>query len=385
MPLVTPTFNGFNTVFEDLGSYIFQIIDYGGNLEDAGIYLRTDILAAIMAAHTILIFWHGFNIIRGQGGNFHLLDVFGKSLRVILVVGFALIDDSAFGTNVTKFFVGDLNPSGTQGGLQQALIEAFSKGTASANPFQDIDMALTAGEHAFQAVLAWATDKLVPHLYWIGIRWDIGTGIAGILVAGIMFLIILAMCVLGFADLLVNYIALKLIFGLGPLFIAMYAFEATQKYFDSWMQAVLKWVFYNVFLVVAINIATTVLSYFANYVSTQSSASDAQVFEAMFGTICAMIALMLFFTKSATVAGDLTGGIGTGGFAQRLSQAIGSTIKGAAQGAITGGPAGAARGALEGASGMSLGGKGGGGGGGGGKGGGGSTPGTRAIKGMPIK
>jgi type IV secretion system protein VirB6 len=383
MPVVTPTFNGFSTIFEDLGSYIFQIIDYGGNLEDTGVYLNTTILSAILVAHTISIFWHGFNIIRGQGGNFHLLDVFGKSLRVILVVGLALADVTTFGTNITQFFVGDLNPTGTQGGLQQWLIEAFSKGTASANPFQDIDVALTAGEQAFFSVLSWAEYKLVPHLYWIGISWDLGTGIAGLLVAGIMFLIILALCILGFADLLVNYIALKLIFGLGPLFIACYAFEVTQKYFDSWMQAVLKWVFYNVFLVVVINIATTVLTFFANYVSTQSGASDSQIFEAMFGTICAMIALMMFFTKSATVAGDLTGGIGTGGMAQKLSQAISSTVKGAAQGAITGGPSGAARGALQGATGMPMGG--GKGGGGGGGGGGGSTPGTRAIRGAPIK
>jgi type IV secretion system protein VirB6 len=374
MPIPTPTFNGFGTIFQDLGKYVLDIIDFNGPLQEAGVALITDLIAVITAAHIILIMWQGFNIIRGQGGSFHFLDVFAKSLRVVLVLGIALAD-GAYMTNVVPFFVGDLDPAGTQGGLQAQLIGIFSGGSSTTSPFADIDKALSAGDTAFFAVLKWAEDKLIPHLYWIGISWELGTGIAGLLVAGIMFLIIILLCILGFADLLVNYIALKLIFGLGPLFIACYAFEATQKFFDSWLSAVLKWVFYSVFLTVVINIATTVLTYFATYVSTQTGASDSQVFEAMFGTICAMIALMMFFSKSATVAGDLTGGIGTGGLAQKLSQAISSTVKGAAQGAITGGPSGAARGALQGATGMPMG------GGKGGGGGGGSTPGTRAIRG----
>jgi type IV secretion system protein VirB6 len=62
------------------------------------------VTAPILAGLTIMIMWHGYNIIRGAGGTHHFLDIFFKSLRAFLVFTLCL-GAANYTNNVQGLFV----------------------------------------------------------------------------------------------------------------------------------------------------------------------------------------------------------------------------------------------------------------------------------------
>lgn len=53
--------------------------------------LITWVTPVLLLGLTILIMWHGYKVIRGAGGQDHLLDVFFNSIRVFLVFSLCLV------------------------------------------------------------------------------------------------------------------------------------------------------------------------------------------------------------------------------------------------------------------------------------------------------
>lgn len=323
----------FSTLFQNMAS---SILGFFGPLELAGYNMIAAILAVVSAALTLQVMWQGYGVIRGQGA--HVLDVFFKSIRPALVLGLCLgavaptsSDSSYYQTNIIGFFVGSLDPTAnnpSSGSLQDTITHAFSPNAPTANPFQNLDTAMGNGINATTAIEEAGVNYLLPHLYWIGVDWDPGHGIILILLGGIFGLIVIILCVLSFADLLVNYVALKIIFGVGPLFIACYGFEATAQYFQTWLSAVLKWMFANVVLIIMVNIAVSILSAVSTQVTNDSGGDYTTLLTTVLGGVGAMIALMILNGKASVLGGDLAGaGAGVTGMAQSVGGRVGSSFQ----------------------------------------------------------
>lgn len=277
----------------------------------------------------IQIAWQGFDIMRGQGGSNHVLDLFAKSLRVMIVATVALEAGS-----YNQWIVGMINgPDGLAMGILNLM-----PGNHAATPFAELDNAFRMGLRAYADAEAWGLKHLiVPRLYFIGLELTF-PGVTVIIANGIFFCLFIVLLVLAFADLLVNSIALAIIFAVGPVFLACYAFQATENYATTWLSAALKWTFTNVVIVVIVDMFVFIATNFIGMVSQADNGS--QIIAAIFGEIMAVLALMIVCGKAHQIAADLVGGIGISGTTGRMSQMASGAMSGGLKGAIAGGARG---------------------------------------------
>jgi type IV secretion system protein VirB6 len=292
----------------------------------------------VAGAFIIQLVWQGFNIMRGQGGNNHVLDVFAKSLRVMIIYNIAL-QSGIYSDYIAGMISGP-------GSLTDAILSAIDPG-ASGTPFDALDSAFKKGMDSYGDAESWALGHLiVPHLYWIGFDLEF-PGPTVLIANGIFLILFIVLLVLAFADLVVNSLALAIIFAVGPVFIACYAYEPTAQYTHQWLSGALKWSFTNVVIVVVINMFVFIVN---NFVGTVTSSGDGgKIIAAIFGEIMAVVALIILCGKAHQIAADFVGQMGAPGFAQKLGQIASGAAKGAFKGGMTGGPMGALKGAAQGA------------------------------------
>jgi type IV secretion system protein VirB6 len=318
--------------------------------------LCTSVLPVVVGAFIIQLVWQGFNIMRGQGGSNHVLDVFAKSLRVMIICTVAL-QSGIYNDYITGMISGP-------GSLTDGILLAIDPG-ASGTPFDALDSAFKQGMSSYADAESWALGHLiVPHLYWIGFDLEF-PGPTVLIANGIFLILFIILLVLAFADLVVNSLALAIIFAVGPVFIACYAYEPTAQFAQTWLSGALKWSFTNVVIVVVINMFVFIVNTFVGTVT--SSGDGGTIIAAIFGEIMAVVALIILCGKAHQIAADFVGGVAGTGFTQRIGQVATGAIKGAKNGLMTGGPMGALRGAASGAARGALS-EGGGGGAAGGKG-----------------
>jgi type IV secretion system protein VirB6 len=338
------TFAGMWTL---ISGFFVQLNELSGSLCDA---VRPLVYGGLM----IQIAWQGFNIMRGQGGSNHVLDIFAKSLRV-MIVGVVALEAGSY----NQWIVGMI--SGPDG-LSQGILNLLP-GEHGATPFAELDTAFQLGLKSYADAEKWGlTHLIVPRLYFIGLELTF-PGVTVIIANGIFFCLFIVLLVLAFADLLVNTIALAIIFAVGPLFLACYAFPAVENYATTWLSAALKWTFTNVVIVIVVNLFVFIATNFIGMVSHTNN--GAQIIAAIFGEIMAVLALMIVCGKTHQIAADLVGGIGMNGMTGRMAQMASGAMSGGLKGAISGGAKGgglggafkggtrgAARASLEGALGM---------------------------------
>lgn len=320
-------------VFEKVST---ALLTYASNVTVVSAKFVTVVTPVIQAGLALQIMLHGFRIIRGEGGQHHLLDMFSRCLRAFLVFSLALAA-GAYETNVHQFIVG----------IGDDVLVGFG-GQAGLNKYQQVDAAMQAGFDAFDKVVAWGRDHIGIGFIYIDI-----SGIWAILAGAVMILIILFLGVIACAELLVVDFGLSIIFGVGPLFVACYAFEATARFFDTWLSGVLKWVFTAVVITITVLMTVQLLQKFATEISDAGNLS--QILLVILSASAATVVLIMIVLRAPTIATDLVGGIGLNSMAGRVGSAISNTMKGAMKGGISGGMKGgegAMKGAVMGAFGM---------------------------------
>src|SRR5476649_2137976 len=120
------TFAGMWTI---INGFISQLSEVSSGL-------CTAVLPLVWGGAAIQITWQGFNILRGQGGSKHALDVFAKRLRVMIVAAVALEECS-----YNLWIVGMINgPDGLVNGIV-SLIPV----NPGVSPFANLDFAFQAG------------------------------------------------------------------------------------------------------------------------------------------------------------------------------------------------------------------------------------------------
>lgn len=271
------------------------------------------VMPVILTGLTIKIMWIGFNIIRGAGGQHHFLDVWAESLRAFLVVTLAL-SGAAYSSNV-KGLLDDVKTS---------LIGLFVPGATT--PYSAIDTAMDGTLQSFNTIVQWGQNNIsiVP--------FDL-SGLMAIVssafMVGCMFIYSFVSCV----NLLLIDFSLALVYGLGPLFIACLAFQATSRFFDSWLAGALKYIFKAIVVSAIVAMANAIMFGYAAKLAANPTTID--FFSAAFSALGATGVLVILAMKGPELAADIIGGSGVSFLnparaAQAISNAISPGAKAAA-------------------------------------------------------
>lgn len=299
-------------VFHNLSQVI---LEYGFDSIKVSSSLIVSVTPVIQAALAMQIILHGYRIIRGEGGQNHFLDVFNKCLRAFLVFTLVLVG-GAYEENLVKLVKG----------LSQDILVAFG-GDPKMDMYQTIDQAMEKGFEAFDKIVKWGKKHII-----ILIIYNNVDGVWAILAGALLILLILILGVLAFVDLMVIDFGLFIIFGVGPLFVACYAFETTAKFFDTWLAGLLKWVMTATIITVVILLAVHVLEIFV--LKLTQGGNFKQVISTILSAIAATVVLMILVTRAPTLATDLVGGIGLNSvLASRAQSMMGSAQRLVKQGA----------------------------------------------------
>ena len=274
------------------------------------------VMAPILVGVTLTIMWHGFNILRGAGGQHAILDVFAKFIRAFLVVGLA-ISAGAYSENIVGFFQE----------LRSGLTSMFVSGNATS--YQALDTAVSAALSSWDPTWAWASE----HISLISTSPDT----SGIVALGCWFFMVGSMLIfatLCAINLIVIDFALALIFALGPIFVACFAFQSTARFTDAWMGGVLKYTFTAVVISAVVGIGMGILQTFTGALAASAGALD--FVTAAFAAVGASVILCVLTSRIPNIAGDIVGGIGISAFGPSMASAPWSAAKSLASGAVGG-------------------------------------------------
>ena len=282
------------------------------------------VMPLIVLVLTITIMWHGYETIRGKGGQNAFLDVFWKSARTMLVVGLALTG-GAYISNVV----------GTVEDVQNTLASLFSGAGSSTNPFEMLDASVGKALDTYGSI--WDTAQ--SHIN-ISITPGIDSDFSGVMMmfqASLMIFFLGLYALVAAMELMGITLALKLHFALGPLFVAFFAFAATAKFFDAWLGSVLKYVMTAVVISVMVGMGNGIFAGYAD--SIQANLSTLELISVGLSSMVACGLLIYLTTKVSEIAASMVGGIAISamspGVAGPLS-AIGSMAGGALGGIARG-------------------------------------------------
>ncbi|MEO6077329.1 MAG: type IV secretion system protein, partial [Candidatus Andersenbacteria bacterium] len=235
-----------------------------------------------------MIMWHGFNILRGAGGNHHLLDVFFKSLRAFLVFTLAL-SVAGYG-NVHTFFTE----------LRTGLTGLFVSGSPVSS-YAALDASIEQAITAFMEIMKWGVKN-------ISIVWEVDiSGLVAIICGAIMVLCLLLYALVAAVNLLLIDFSLIIVWAVGPLFIACFAFNATAKFFDGWLTSVLKYTFTAVVIAAVIGVGNGILSTYT--ASLVANAAFVDYVGGALGALGASGILIIMAYRAPQIAADIVGGI----------------------------------------------------------------------------
>jgi len=274
-------------IFEPIAKRILnQTIEWAGVAST----LVTWVAPAVLLGLTISIMWHGMNVMRGAGGNMHLVDVFIRSLRAFLVTSLALAG-GAYSTNVIGFFTE----------LRTDLANLFSSAPAGMSSYAVLDESVGKATEAMHAMMPWVADNT-------NIIIGNFTGLIGLASMGLMVGCIVIYAMISVVNLLVIDFALAIIWAIGPLFVACFAFGPFAKFFDGWLAAVMKYTFTGVVITAVLGIGNGILGEYCATIADNIDSID--FIAAGFSALGATGVLVLIAFRVPEIAGNIVGGIG---------------------------------------------------------------------------
>ncbi|SFU33555.1 type IV secretion system protein VirB6 [Nitrosomonas eutropha] len=274
-------------VIEDQATKILSLVESWGDIPNTLIVWVTPVLVLGL---TILIMWHGYKIVRGVGGQDHLIDVLFISIRAFLVFSLCLVAGT-YASNVM----------GVATELREGLTGLFT-GT-DANIYAQLDEVMNKSSDAYKDILIWSYDHLK-----IGITGTDFTGLTSMIGGAFMVGFILVYAMVAAINMLIIDFSLAIIFAVGPLFIASLAFQGTAQFFNTWLGALLKYIFTAVVVTAIVGFGTTIVTGYANGLSSTPVEALDFVGATMSAVMASVILIFLTF-KAAQIGADLSGGV----------------------------------------------------------------------------
>lgn len=244
-----------------------------------------EVTPIVTSGLTLVFILYGFLIIRGTV-EMPVMDFLGRSVRVGIITSVALtggLYQSHLADAIMKTpdeLASALIPGGTQGAGAAALIDqAAEKG-------MDV-----AGE-AFDKAGFLKADGLIYGFF----------GLLIIVVTGILIAI-------GGAFILIAKIALALLAGLGPLFIAALLFQATQRFFEMWAAQIFN---YGLLIVIFSSVFGLMMDIFTSYIGDIKFDGIASVSYTLGGAVILSVAMIIVLLQLPSIATGLAGGLSAG-------------------------------------------------------------------------
>lgn len=138
----------------------------------------------------------------------------------------------------------------------------------------------------------------------------------GITYALLGVIIILATAVfgaIGAAFLIVAKLALAMLAGLGPIFIACLLFPATLRFFESWVGQIVN---YALIVVLFASIFTLLVTIYGDYMNQMAFDGEVNIYYTVGGSVILSVALVFVLLQIPAIASGLAGGASMGFFHQ---------------------------------------------------------------------
>jgi len=274
-------------VFEAFSKKILGLLETWGEIPNT---LISWVTPMILLGLTISIMWQGYGIMRGAGGQDHLLDVFFNSLRTFLVFALAL-GGGMYAVNILPLL----------SETRDALAGLFTDSKSSV--YGQLDSTMDKTFVAYKKILKWGLDNVT-----IGIRTTNLTGLVGIVAGAFMVLFVVIYCLAAAINLLIIEFSLGVILALGPLFIACLAFTATNSFFNTWLSSVMKYLFTAVVITAVVGLGAEIVSNFSNKLSWANPAVIDYV-QMTFSALVSTGILIILTSKAGSIGAELGGGM----------------------------------------------------------------------------
>jgi len=303
--------------------HVFQ--NMGQTLENATTTFVSNIAGATITAIypwaiagiTLYVILMGYLLIAGKlEGPFQTIMI--KMVKIILVGMFALHADTYLQQIVPAFQ-----------GMESTLTTAFSTtggGGGGGTIFTTLDDSLS---KIFELIAKCSEKAQEADWYAIGtvIMWY---AIATIIAIGGGIVI-----VVGGIAIMMSTMYLKILFSIGPFFIAGLMFPITQKFFDSWVGIVLNHILIVALVAVVLTLSVTIFNTEVTKLTVDSGTDSMLLAALQLIIICLILYAVVkgVIPLAAALAGGLSMAVmGVSGIGQRLGQ-IGRAAKGTAKGA----------------------------------------------------
>ncbi|TAM46059.1 MAG: type IV secretion system protein [Burkholderiaceae bacterium] len=283
---------------------------------------------------TISIMWQGYKIVRGAGGQDHLLDVFFSSMRVFLIFSLCMVGGT-YATNVMA----------VAQELRDGLAGLFTN--TDANVYTQLDQTLKMSSDAFKGILDYGLEH-----FKVGVTGSDLSGIVPIVAGAVMVGVVVLYAFFAAVELVLIDVSLAIMFSVGPLFLAALAFNGTASFFNTWLSNILKYIFTAVAIAAVIGLGLNIIRGFAELLTAQAPETIDYVGQGI-GAAISVGLLIILTRKAAQIGADLSGGMALqiAGLAQAARWAInpaGAALSAAGKvaGAGAGNVAGRAAGAI---------------------------------------
>ena len=153
---------------------------------------------------------------------------------------------------------------------------------------------------------------------------EIGSSMAAIASAFVAWAFTALIVLYGTALVLLSKVALAILLGLGPLFIALLLFDTTKRFFESWLGQALNYLFVYVLVSTAMTVLFALWQPGLNYALANHTAGFSSLLPMLIGGGAAFVVLM----QVPSIASGLAGGvqIGTLGAIGWASDKVGSAL-----------------------------------------------------------
>lgn len=274
-------------IYESLSGIILQSTEAWADIPDA---IAGVVVPMLAIALTITIMWQGYGIMRGAGGQDHLLDVFFNSSRVFFVVSLALAS-GMYGGNVVALLYE----------LREWLTGLF---TGTTNSYAALDTTIITTLENFEKIADYSFENIEISVMGTNNFEGVLTLVLGALITAVIFLY----CLVAAVNLIIIDVSLALIIAIGPLFVAALAFNATSAFFNSWLSTILKYIMTAILIAAVIGFANGLIDMFATALSQDPAGMDL-ITEAA-STVAGGAILIFLASKTAVMGGEVIGSAG---------------------------------------------------------------------------